>query len=186
MIDLRELQKEVMKNKLEKGFNTTDVALDFCRAYEELSEAFSKYNKGQPGVAEESDHGARTYMRAASVGMLRSLLVQDGASPNDAKDTTSTCSLCGSLEEWDQATELVHKCSNCREEWDQDENAARNILARREQALGVGRFRLVQLHRPAAGWAGELANQLGADGDDRERDGDRRMGRRHGGASQSS
>lgn len=53
MIDLKELQKEVMRNKLEKGFNTTDVALEFCRAHEELSEAFSKYNKDQDGVAEE-------------------------------------------------------------------------------------------------------------------------------------
>ena len=55
MIDLRELQKEVMRNKIEKGFNTTDVALEFCRAYEELSEAFSKFNKGEKKeeVAEE-------------------------------------------------------------------------------------------------------------------------------------
>lgn len=53
MIDLKELQKEVMRNKIEKGFNTTDVALEFCRAHEELSEAFSKYSKNQDGVAEE-------------------------------------------------------------------------------------------------------------------------------------
>jgi NTP pyrophosphatase (non-canonical NTP hydrolase) len=53
MVDLKELQKEVMRNKLEKGFNTTDVAQEFCRAYEELSEAYSKYNKNQEGVAEE-------------------------------------------------------------------------------------------------------------------------------------
>jgi NTP pyrophosphatase (non-canonical NTP hydrolase) len=53
MIDLKELQKEVMRNKVEKGFTTSDTALEFCRAYEELSEAFSKYNKGQDGVAEE-------------------------------------------------------------------------------------------------------------------------------------
>ena len=53
MVDLTELQKEVIRNKVEKGFNMTDVALEFCRAHEELSEAFSKYNKGQPGVAEE-------------------------------------------------------------------------------------------------------------------------------------
>ena len=52
MIDLKALQKEVMRNKLEKGFNT-DITHDFCRAYEELSEAFSKFNKNQPGVAEE-------------------------------------------------------------------------------------------------------------------------------------
>ena len=53
MVDLKQLQKEVMRNKVEKGFNTNDVALEFCRAYEELSEAFSKHNKNQPGVAEE-------------------------------------------------------------------------------------------------------------------------------------
>src|SRR3990167_6311127 len=53
MFDLKKLQKEVMRNKLEKGFNTTDVALEFCRAHEELSEAFKKHNTNQPGVAEE-------------------------------------------------------------------------------------------------------------------------------------
>ena len=52
-VDLKKLQKEVMRNKVEKGFNTTDVAREFCRAYEELSEAFSKHDKNQPGVAEE-------------------------------------------------------------------------------------------------------------------------------------
>lgn len=53
MVDLKELQKEVVRNKIEKGFNVTDIALEFCRAHEELSEAFSKYNKHQDGVAEE-------------------------------------------------------------------------------------------------------------------------------------
>jgi NTP pyrophosphatase (non-canonical NTP hydrolase) len=53
MIDLKELQKEVIRNKKEKGFNTSDIAQEFCRAYEELSEAFSKHNKNQSGVAEE-------------------------------------------------------------------------------------------------------------------------------------
>jgi NTP pyrophosphatase (non-canonical NTP hydrolase) len=52
MIDLKELQKEVWRNKIEKGFST-DIATEFCRAYEELSEAFRKHNLGQPGVAEE-------------------------------------------------------------------------------------------------------------------------------------
>lgn len=52
-VDLKELQKEVMRNKLEKGFNTTDVASEFCRAHEELSEAFKKFNQGEDGVAEE-------------------------------------------------------------------------------------------------------------------------------------
>ena len=53
MVDLKKLQKEVIRNKIEKGFNTNDIAVGFCRAHEELSEAFSKYSKSQPGVAEE-------------------------------------------------------------------------------------------------------------------------------------
>jgi len=53
MIDLKKLQKEVMQNKINHGFNTTDVALEFCHAYEELAEAFHKFNKGQNGVSEE-------------------------------------------------------------------------------------------------------------------------------------
>lgn len=53
MIDLKELQKKVIENRIEKGFPIGDITNDFCRAYEELSEAFSKYNKNQDGVAEE-------------------------------------------------------------------------------------------------------------------------------------
>ena len=53
MVDLKKLQKEIVANKVEKGFNLTDTSSEFCRAYEELSEAFSKYNKGESGVAEE-------------------------------------------------------------------------------------------------------------------------------------
>ena len=53
-VDLKELQKEIMRNKLEKGFNTTEVSREFCRAYEELSEAYNKYEKGDIiGTAEE-------------------------------------------------------------------------------------------------------------------------------------
>ncbi len=53
MIDLQQLQKETYQNKLDKGFNTTDIALEFCRAHEELSEAFKKYNQDEDGVGEE-------------------------------------------------------------------------------------------------------------------------------------
>jgi NTP pyrophosphatase (non-canonical NTP hydrolase) len=53
MVNLKELQKEIMENKKNKGFNTTDIALEFCHAHEELSEAFHKFNKREEGVAEE-------------------------------------------------------------------------------------------------------------------------------------
>ena len=53
MIDLQQLQKDVYQNKLDNGFNTTDIAQEFCRAHEELSEAFKKYNQDEKGVGEE-------------------------------------------------------------------------------------------------------------------------------------
>ncbi len=57
MVDLKELQKEVRENKIRHGFiaadTATDIAYEFCRAHEELSEAFKKHNTNQPGVAEE-------------------------------------------------------------------------------------------------------------------------------------
>ena len=52
MIDLKELQKAVMRNKIEKGFDL-DTNYEFCRAYEELAEAYTKFSRNQPGVAEE-------------------------------------------------------------------------------------------------------------------------------------
>jgi NTP pyrophosphatase (non-canonical NTP hydrolase) len=50
---LKQLQKDVYQNKLDKGFNTTDIAVEFCRAHEELSEAFKKHHLGEDGVGEE-------------------------------------------------------------------------------------------------------------------------------------
>ena len=52
-IDLKQLQKDVYQNKLDKGFNTTDIAEEFCRAHEELSEAFKKFFQNEEGVGEE-------------------------------------------------------------------------------------------------------------------------------------
>ena len=52
MVDFKKLQADIMANRKEKGFSN-DIPSDFCRAYEELSEAFSKWNKNQDGVAEE-------------------------------------------------------------------------------------------------------------------------------------
>jgi hypothetical protein len=45
----------------------------------------------------------------------------------EAKYTTMICNYCGSVERFDKAAELSHKCSVCGTFWDQDANAARNI-----------------------------------------------------------
>ena len=53
MLDLNELQKRIYKNKVEKGFNLTDIYKEFCYAYGELSEACDAYLKKEDTVGEE-------------------------------------------------------------------------------------------------------------------------------------
>jgi len=53
MIDLKQLQKEIFQNKLNKGFNTTNVPFEFGLTYGELAEAFDAYRKKLPDLGEE-------------------------------------------------------------------------------------------------------------------------------------
>jgi len=53
MIDLKELQKQIYQNKLDKKFNISDIAMEFCLTHEELSEAYRAYYKKLPNVGEE-------------------------------------------------------------------------------------------------------------------------------------
>lgn len=53
MPDLKQLQKRIYDNKVDKGFNVTDVEKEFCFIYEELAEAWNAYNKKLPDVGEE-------------------------------------------------------------------------------------------------------------------------------------
>lgn len=53
MIDLKKLQKEIFKNKLNKGFNTNDINKEFCFTYAELSEAYDAYRKKKDDLGEE-------------------------------------------------------------------------------------------------------------------------------------
>lgn len=53
MIDLKKLQKKVYENKVKKGFNTTDIHMEFCMIHEEVSEAYRAYYKKLPDVGEE-------------------------------------------------------------------------------------------------------------------------------------
>ena len=53
MIDLKKLQKKIYDNKVAKGFNTTDVNLEFGYIYGELAEAFDAHIKKLPDLAEE-------------------------------------------------------------------------------------------------------------------------------------
>lgn len=50
---LKEMQKAVYQNKLDKGFNVTDVNKEFCLLYGEVAEAYEAWRKKEPNVGEE-------------------------------------------------------------------------------------------------------------------------------------
>lgn len=85
--------------------------------------------------------GARANRQLAAVSELRLCLTQAFGSRVrfvPAEFSTMTCAECGSLEVWDQAKHVTHTCSACSATWDQDENAAKNLLSYVEPCNGSG------------------------------------------------
>ena len=52
-MDLTEMQKRVYQNKVNKGFNVTDVPKEFCYLYGEVGEAYDAYLKEKEDLGEE-------------------------------------------------------------------------------------------------------------------------------------
>lgn len=52
-MDLKKLQKEIYQNKVDKGFNITDINKEFCLLYGEVGEAYDAYRKGKDDLGEE-------------------------------------------------------------------------------------------------------------------------------------
>lgn len=84
-----------------------------------------------PEIDEPAVDGAlKEYVRDACQSLLRRCIEEAVAETVevDPKDTTRKCHKCGSIQEWDHKI-LCHRCTFCKEEWDQDANASRNIAA---------------------------------------------------------
>ena len=52
-MELKKIQKDIWQNKLNKGFNTTDVTKEFCLLYGEVSEAYDAWKKKKDDLNEE-------------------------------------------------------------------------------------------------------------------------------------
>ena len=52
-MNLKEIQKEILQNKINKGFNITDINKEFCLLYGEVSEAYDAYRKNKDDLGEE-------------------------------------------------------------------------------------------------------------------------------------
>ena len=53
MVDLKQLQKDVYQNKVNHGFNITDINMEFCLAYGEMGEAYMAWLKKKDDLGEE-------------------------------------------------------------------------------------------------------------------------------------
>lgn len=78
---------------------------------------------------------ASAYRHMAAVGTLRQAIQnvceREGVRLVNAasRSITQRCASCGHLEDFDAARHIVHKCSVCHAVWDQDYNAALNLLS---------------------------------------------------------
>lgn len=87
----------------------------------------------------KEDPATRQHNRDACVHLLRKCLEESVPEPVitvPPEFTTMRHHSCGSIEHWDHK-ELMHTCSKCGERYDQDETAARNILADGEKLVGM-------------------------------------------------
>jgi transposase len=86
--------------------------------------------------SEEIVTASSGYRQMASPSLFRAALLnacrREGVriAKLDAALTTRACQDCGYDGKWDQAESLMHRCERCGALWDQDQNAAANLLAR--------------------------------------------------------
>ncbi len=52
-MEFKKIQKAIWQNKLNKGFNTTDVNKEFCLLYGEVAEAYDAWKKKKDDLNEE-------------------------------------------------------------------------------------------------------------------------------------
>ena len=53
MVDLNKLQKDIYQNKVNKGFNITDINKELCLTYGEVAEAYEAWRKKKDDLGEE-------------------------------------------------------------------------------------------------------------------------------------
>ena len=81
----------------------------------------------------ESSTAASGYRQMVSPSVFRAALInacrREGVRVVKVESayTTRECHVCGAMEQWDQRVEIVHRCK-CGMPWDQDHNAAINLL----------------------------------------------------------
>jgi len=82
-MQIRSAQKLAWANKVAKGFNTTDVSLEFCLLQGEIAEAFDAWRKARGDVGEEL---ADVAIYLLSLAEMTGIDLQDQIKANMAKN----------------------------------------------------------------------------------------------------
>ena len=53
MLDMSQVQKRIYENKMAKGFNVSDIYMEFCYMHGELAEACDAYTQKKDDLGEE-------------------------------------------------------------------------------------------------------------------------------------
>jgi hypothetical protein len=86
-VDIRSGQKLAWENKVAKGFNTTDVPLEFCLLQGEAAEVFDAWRKGHGTVGEELADAA---IFLFSLAEMTGVDLQDAVEAKIAKNASRT------------------------------------------------------------------------------------------------
>ncbi len=84
--------------------------------------------------SDEVSTGSSGYRQIVGPSVLRGALMNAAKREGlrvlklPAEYTTLTCHVCGHSGAWDQAGSVMHRCEKCATTWDQDRNAAVNLL----------------------------------------------------------
>src|SRR5437764_15283212 len=86
-MDIRSGQELAWANKVAKGFNTTDVPLEFCLLQGEIAEAFDAWRQGRADVGEEL---ADVAIYLLGLAEMTGVDLQDQVEAKLAKNATRT------------------------------------------------------------------------------------------------
>lgn len=116
-----------------RNWQYTKFAHDIAQKYEKAAVGdvnFADMQKGKGPANETAADAALTVYRAlAAPGkFVECLSLALPTIKLPAQNITKECNACGNVEDFDAAKTIHHACSKCGAVWDQDKNAAENIM----------------------------------------------------------
>lgn len=121
-----------------------NIAADLRQRYRTLAieklDLRELHDVQRPQDEQEVRSTIRWAARTANLSRFRQCLLESGCAvlELDPANTTAQCHACHELCNWDQAAQIRHTCEHCGATWDQDQNAARNLLASGQAELDAG------------------------------------------------